>query len=130
MAVSLPLKAGAKMAASAVGDEFLSTKVLGLPLWTWGLIVAGGIAAYYYVLPRLLNFNMAGPPLIDSSSSPTETAGGNSVDPNLVPGLGSYVPAGPGAYSPPSNTGYAGTLPQGCVSADSNGACLPGFTQL
>ena len=129
MAVSLPLKAGAKMAAAAAGDEFLSAKVLGLPLWTWGLIVAGGLAAYYYVLPRLLNFNMAGPPLVDSSSQPTETTGGNSIDPSLVPGLGTYQPAGPLAYSPSSINGYTGTVPAGCV-ASQNGVCQPGFTQM
>jgi hypothetical protein len=120
------MKAGARAGAS----EFLSTKVLGLPIWMWGLIAGAGIAAYYY-LPKVLGgLSMAMPPLTGSSEPPTETTGGNSVDPNLVPGLGSYVPAGPGAYSPSSINGYTGQVPANCVASGQGGVCLPGFTQM
>ncbi len=94
----------------------LSSKLFGLPLWAWGLIVAGGIAAYYY-LPQLLSMVTGSSPTTKPTSAvPAQdvTGGGfidpqtgmpinfsSPVDPNLVPGLGSYVPSGAGAYQPP-----------------------------
>lgn len=86
--------------------SFLQKDTAGLPNWVWGLIVAAGIAAAYFV-PKLINPSGSSS---SSASGSTDTSGqqglGLAIDPTtgLPYAVEGLVPSGAGAGSNGGNS--------------------------